>query len=74
MTAPCKFHSKSSRPACGKPGRAVIVGCVHEHIYESVLCPDHEDASHRRCAGCWELPKPDRHACELLVTRLEDAR
>jgi hypothetical protein len=72
VTAPltCKFHKRASLPACGEPGRAVTVGCVHEHIYRTVLCATHEDWPQRRCNDCWlELPKAQRHPCQLLVER-----
>jgi hypothetical protein len=66
---PCKFRKRASLPPCGDPGHFVIVGCVHEHVYRTALCAAHEDWPQRNCQDCWELPKPQRHPCQLLVER-----
>ena len=65
----CKFHQRASLPACGETAHAVTVGCVHEHVYRTALCTIHEDCPQRCCQDCWELPKVQRHACQLLVER-----
>lgn len=64
----CTVYPVVGEPRCGMtPAVAVIVGCIHEHVYRAAVCASHEDTK----AWCHEcLRGADPHKCGLLVQRV----
>lgn len=58
---------------CGEPGRAIRVGCAHEHISETFVCARHLDVMTARrgaCAKCYRSSDPHRCVLSLLSERV----
>lgn len=65
MTPPVEcvsFLTSDLRP-CGALGVSVVAACVHEHVREIVLCPEHR-TGYVVCAPCLNHPTQS-HYCEL---------
>lgn len=62
---------RENDPECGKPGRRVHVGCIHEHMAEGTICDEHAAINlNWLCNPCKDA---DGHECPLVITEMEEA-